>query len=142
MRVLINDTHERMAVNAALAGARQWLADEQCRAVLTDFRAQDGLTLDQKLAAVGATPEGYLRYILFTDGDGLGRCEGGSALAVTAPGARVVFVCGREFKRQWALNSRRAQATIVHEALHSLGLGEDPPTSAEITRQVLRRCRP
>jgi hypothetical protein len=141
MRVLINDTNERLAVNAALAGAREWLADAQCQAVLTDFRAQDGVPLDQKLAGVGATPDGYLRYILFTDGDALSRCQGGQALAVTAPGARVVFVCGRAFKRQWALNWRSAQATIVHETLHSLGLGEDPPTSAEITRQVLRRCR-
>jgi hypothetical protein len=34
----------------------------------------------------------------------------------------------------------RAQA-VVHELLHSLGLGENPPTSREITAQVLKRCR-
>jgi len=29
---------------------------------------------------------------------------------------------------------------MIHEALHTLGLGENPPTSAEITERVLARC--
>ena len=29
---------------------------------------------------------------------------------------------------------------IIHEILHSLGLSENPPSSDEITKQVLMRC--
>jgi hypothetical protein len=35
---------------------------------------------------------------------------------------------------------REAEAILIHEILHTLGLGENPPSSAEITRQVWRRC--
>jgi hypothetical protein len=50
-----------------------------------------------------------------------------------------------------ALNSRFAKVQIenpslsefmvIHEMLHTLGLGENPPSSFEITEQVRRRCR-
>jgi len=30
---------------------------------------------------------------------------------------------------------------VIHEMLHTLGLGENPPSSFEITEQVMRRCR-
>jgi hypothetical protein len=29
---------------------------------------------------------------------------------------------------------------VIHELLHALGLGENPPLSVEITGQVMRRC--
>ena len=32
------------------------------------------------------------------------------------------------------------EAVIIHETLHSLGLGENPPTSDEITWRVFSRC--
>jgi hypothetical protein len=60
-------------------------------------------------------------------------------LAVTAPGSRAVWVCP-----QFALEQRRdpglAEVTLLHEALHSLGLGEDPPSAAEITSRIVTRC--
>ena len=34
-----------------------------------------------------------------------------------------------------------AESLVIHELLHTLGLGENPPTSAEITRRVEARCR-
>ena len=37
-------------------------------------------------------------------------------------------------------NPREAEAMIIHELLHTLGLGENPPTSIEITRRVESRC--
>jgi hypothetical protein len=50
-----------------------------------------------------------------------------------------------------ALNSRFAKVQaetpsvaefmIIHEMLHTLCLGENPPTSFEITEQVMKRCR-
>jgi hypothetical protein len=33
-----------------------------------------------------------------------------------------------------------AEAVIIHEMLHTLGLGENPPSSTEITFRVLNRC--
>jgi len=30
---------------------------------------------------------------------------------------------------------------VIHEVLHTLGLGENPPTSTEITLRVEGRCR-
>jgi hypothetical protein len=30
---------------------------------------------------------------------------------------------------------------VIREVLHTLGLGENPPASAEITRRVEERCR-
>jgi hypothetical protein len=32
------------------------------------------------------------------------------------------------------------RAVIIHEMLHSLGLGENPPSSKEITLRVMQRC--
>jgi hypothetical protein len=37
-------------------------------------------------------------------------------------------------------NSRHAEALLIHEMLHSLGLGENPPTSHQITARVRARC--
>jgi hypothetical protein len=30
---------------------------------------------------------------------------------------------------------------VIHEALHTLGLGENPPTSTEITSRIAARCQ-
>jgi hypothetical protein len=35
-----------------------------------------------------------------------------------------------------------AAVVIIHHALHSLGLGENPPDPDEITTRVLDRCYP
>jgi hypothetical protein len=37
-------------------------------------------------------------------------------------------------------NSRNAEAIVIHEWLHSLGLGENPPSSDYITTRVRARC--
>jgi hypothetical protein len=35
-----------------------------------------------------------------------------------------------------------AEVYVIHEMLHTLGHGENPPTSHEITQKVVRRCAP
>ena len=35
-----------------------------------------------------------------------------------------------------------AEVYVIHEMLHTLGLGENPPTSQEITQRVKRQCAP
>jgi hypothetical protein len=66
---------------------------------------------------------------------------------VTKTGLPPVFVCPAG---EPGLNSRlaqlearqpRARAMLIHEMLHTLGLGENPPTTFEVTDQVRRRCR-
>jgi hypothetical protein len=61
-------------------------------------------------------------------------------LAVTRPGNRVVFVCGARFQKEMSRNSRNAEAIVIHELLHSLGLGENPPSSDHITARVRAQC--
>jgi hypothetical protein len=34
-----------------------------------------------------------------------------------------------------------AEVYVIHEMLHTLGLGENPPSSREITRRVNGRCQ-
>jgi hypothetical protein len=77
---------------------------------------------------------------VFAEDRHLHACRTGATLAATAPGSRVVFVCPAAFVRRTRSDSERAQATLIHEMLHTLGLGEDPPTSSEITQRVLFRC--
>jgi len=76
-----------------------------------------------------------LKIVLFYDGAGQRACARG-ALAVTAPGSRVVFLCPR-FQRQ---TPELRAAVIVHEVLHSKGLKEDRHHSISITEEVFRRC--
>ena len=141
-RVRVQDPPTRWAVYGALDGAARWLERPGCRGVFAAFRDPHGRPLHEKLADFGVGPNDYLRLIMFVDGSHLASCQRGTALAVTSPGSRVVYVCGREFARAWWRRSRHAAAVPLHEALHSLGLGENPPTSAAIDAEVLRRCDP
>ena len=67
-------------------------------------------------------------------------CVRGGTLAFTAPGQRVIRVCGRRFAAHSMTRGAYGDAIMIHEMLHALGLGENPPTSGDITRQVLARC--
>jgi hypothetical protein len=55
-------------------------------------------------------------------------------------------VDGRPFSSRLAQlhlrNPVLAESIVIHEMLHTLGLGENPPSSQEITQQVKRRCGP
>jgi hypothetical protein len=126
-------------VEAALEGAARRLADTRCTALFTEFSDAAGRPLQAGLDDLGRSAPEYLALIGFYDGQGAAACLRGRTLAVTAPGSRAVWICP-----QFALEQRRdpglAEATLVHEALHSLGLGEDPPSAAEITARVVARC--
>jgi hypothetical protein len=62
------------------------------------------------------------------------------------PGATSTSSCSRtaatppDAAASWRENRRRLVASLIHEVLHTLGLGENPPSSAEITERVLRHC--
>ena len=54
-------------------------------------------------------------------------------------GSRVIHVCPG-FAQLQSRDPERSAYLIIHESLHALGLGEDPPSSSEITHRVERRC--
>jgi hypothetical protein len=62
-------------------------------------------------------------------------------MAVTAPASRIVHICARRFARESrTASSSEAENTVLHEVLPTLGLGENPPASREISRRESRRC--
>ena len=67
-------------------------------------------------------------------------CKRDGILAYTAPGSRAIYLCGRTFLRAAQREPEEARAVVIHEMLHLLGLGENPPAAKEITHRVKQRC--
>ena len=139
LRVQIRSRMTAEAVRAAIRGASLRLEQPECRRIVSDFTDAAGRNLQDNLEALDQTPAGYLDLIVFVDGQGHSRCVERQVFALTTPSSRVIHVCP-----QFGVKQRRdpalAEAIIIHEALHSLGLGENPPSSLEITRRVFDRC--
>jgi hypothetical protein len=127
------------AVDAAAAGARRRLSAPKCQEVFADFADSSGHTLKARLDALGVTPVEYLSFVEFRDGSGEGRCARSGILAFTSPGSPIIFVCP-EFGIWHHSDAPYTEAVVIHEVLHSLGLGENPPTSVEITDRILKGC--
>jgi len=135
------DAMTRAALERAGEGALRRLRDPECQQVFSDFRDAEGRPLREKLEATGQTGAGYLSSrIFFADGSGARACQSSENLAVTNPGSAVVFVCARQFRERVFRDPAWVEAALIHEELHSLGLGENPPSSLEINEQVARRC--
>ena len=143
--VRIENERAAAAVRRALVGAHERLKDRACGAVLQRFQDADGHTLQENLEATGQSPESYLRtYVFFYEGYRLPTCRSRRAkkgLAVTWPGSRAVYVCTTRFTDMEKRSPVMAQAIVIHEMLHTLGLGENPPSNFEITERVRARCR-
>jgi len=136
--VRVRDGFAAAAVRRALPAVKRRLADPECRRVLADFADARGTPLQAILDARGQAPEDYLATVLFYDGSGFPGCAARKVLAITSPGGRYVFVCAPNMAR--VRNDKVIEALIIHEMLHTLGLGEDPPSSASITARVVARC--
>jgi hypothetical protein len=124
----------------ARRGAMARLRTTECQRVLTDFKDPGGRVLAENLARFALPADEYLATVVFLDGTGARPCEEGAQLFTQRAAGRL-FVCKGFLRKVWA---RRAEAEVylIHEMLHTLGLGENPPTSLEITAQVARRCAP
>jgi hypothetical protein len=133
---------QHTALRRAVMGARQRLAQPQCQQVFSEFKDAAGRTLQEKLDAQGQTAASYLGLIVFADGARLRHCQDPNTFAVTAPGSRVVHLCGRQFALVDGDNPSQTEAFLIHEELHSLGLGENPPSPKDITARVLAICHP
>jgi hypothetical protein len=139
-RVYIKDAFTGDAARGALRAASRRLAKPACQSVLSEFSDERGLPLTEKLRELGVSPEGYLRLIVFLDGGGSPQCAKSGVLAFTSRNSRVVYLCGRDFERAARRDPRETQITLVHELLHTLGLGENPPSPRDISFRVLQRC--
>jgi hypothetical protein len=137
--VQIHHPGDAGVVAMALNGAYRKLARPACQQLLDDFHDAQGHTLRENLVPLGLTPDAYLSHLTYRDGRDLGsaRCRKGGAAAVTHIGDRNVFLCVAPFAEQ---RPGIRENTLIHEMLHSLGLGENPPSSGEINGQVRRRC--
>jgi hypothetical protein len=139
-RLYIEDPYVRGSAQRILEGAEEWLSFPNCRRVFSEFVDEGGRHLSVKLTELGVSPGEYLRWIIFEDGTDRRQCRQTGILAFTTPGSRVVYLCGRDFMRAAQRAPDEARAAIVHEMLHSLGLGENPPSSKDITRRVTQQC--
>ena len=128
------------ALLPSLEEAARRLRDSRCQEILTDFADLGGERLNVRLASAGHTLPGYLGYILFYDGRGTRPCDAHDVLAWTTPGSRAVFICWDQFAAQQRASTGAAANILIHETLHTLGLGENPPDAREITAQVAARC--
>jgi hypothetical protein len=139
-RVYIHGAFTGDAARGALRAASRRLAKPACQSVLSEFRDERGLPLTERLRELGASLQGYLRLVVFLDGGRTPQCSRPGVLAYTSRNSRVVYLCGRDFERAARRDPRETQITLIHELLHTLGLGENPPTPRDISFRVLQRC--
>jgi hypothetical protein len=139
-RLHLPDPVGRYVAGQALDLAWERLAEIDCADILNAFMDRDGHPLNERLRALAVDRQRYLSLVVFIDGSREAPCRTG-VIAFTAPGSRVVRVCVEELKLTWQKNPEHVVSSVIHEMLHTLGLGEDPPTSAEITRRVSAACR-
>ena len=125
--------------HVARAAAR--LGRPGCAAVLEDFTGvETGRPLSSRLVTSGVSPREFLSRLTYRKAPPRGPCARSDVLAYTSPGSLVIWVCADTFEEIEARDDALASSILIHETLHSLGLGENPPTSAEITERVRERC--
>ncbi len=129
-------------VRRALIHASRTLAKPKCRRIFQEFSDSAGRSLQEALDTQGTSSEAHLASLLFYDGSAHPRCKVKYTFAVTVPRSRVILVCAPQFSELALRKPRIAASVLRHEQLHALGLGENPPTSAEITERVMMRCAP
>jgi hypothetical protein len=157
--------YDRGVVQRVSARAAARLEEPECVKVLTDFKDRRGRTLEANLQPLGVSASRYMRELTFLDGSAQAACRAPSVIMAATPGVRRVVVGpsgpGRISSRLSRLeflltalslnpydrgvvqrvSGSLAEAMVIHEMLHTLGLGENPPTTTEITARVRDRCR-
>ena len=138
-RLHLADPVARHMARAALDLAWQRLGQPGCGAVLDGFNDPSGRSLEHRLATLSVDVQTYLTMLVFIDGTRETPCRTG-VLAFTTPGSRVIRICVDQLKQAWQQSPDHTIANFIHEMLHSLGLSENPPSSAEITSRILAAC--
>jgi len=140
--VHLADPVARGAVARAVLGATLRLGRPGCHQIFTDFADGAGQRLLAPIDASARTAAEYLvERVWFVDGDDTLQCRNHPAtVAFTVVGAHVIRICAARFAERFMRETTAADVVIIHELLHTLGLGENPPKSADITKQVTARC--
>jgi hypothetical protein len=138
-RIRIAQRAQADLVRRSIEGAARRLAQGPCSLIFSDFQDSAGRSLSARLEALGTTGPEYVGWVYFQDGAHMSKCAREAVLAVATPGSRVIHICPRfaELRRR---HRGYAETVIIHETLHTLGLGEDPPSTHEITSRVRQRC--
>jgi hypothetical protein len=121
---------DRQSVQRAVYLARARLALPRCAAVFEDFLLPDGRTLQSELDRRRIGPQELVKSLLFVDGIRATACRNGRSVLITMPGSLLIRVCPGFAQ----VGSRLSASLIIHESLHALGLGENPPGSSDITK--------
>ena len=127
---------DRLAVRLGLQLALDSLDRPGCADIYEEFELRDGCTPQCELDRRRIGPKELLKTLVFADGSRDPFCHNGRAFLTTTPGRFLIHVCPGFAQ----LQSRLRASLILHESLHALGLGENPPSSKEITNRVERRC--
>ena len=135
-RVLHLTLEQKKALRMGLHVALARLKRPRCAAIFQTFLLADGSTAQSELDRRQISPGELLGGLIFADGNQAAVCHNGRALLITTPGSPLIRLCP-EFSR---LSPSDSAVLIIHESLHALGLGENPPTSREITQRVEGRC--
>jgi hypothetical protein len=140
-RIHLTTAADVAAVQQALAEARSRLEGEACQGLFAEFEGPDGRPLTAVLEGRGETGASYLGWLIFYDGAGTEPCWNRqlTRFAFTVPRSPIIYVCPG-FASVLRRQPDEAVATLIHESLHSLGLGENPPSSRHIQERVLARC--
>lgn len=138
-RVHLSDPVALHAARNALDTAAAWLHKPACEKLFADFSDQEKRPLTDRLTKLGLDVQSYLELVVFIDESPRACVEG--ALAHAVPGSRLVRLCPEALKHMWQQNPAYTAAMFIHELLHTIGAGENPPSSDDITRRVLARCR-
>jgi hypothetical protein len=140
--------YDQGVVDRVRTRAAARLEEPACAKVLTDFKDRHGRTLESNLKTLGVSASEYLLKLPFLDGSPLPNCRSAAVAMAATPGLPRVFVCPVGAASAYSRLSRfefesgsLAEALVIHEMLHTLGLGENPPTTFEITERVRDRCR-
>ena len=141
-RVHIGDTLTADAVRAALDGAVRRLQSPRCAEVFSSRNLLDaqGRPLQARLTELQMDGVAHLAGLSFYEGSGARACRRDDVLAFTTVGAGHVFICGPRFRAAWKKSPYLVEQTLIHEMLHTLGLGENPPSSTVITNVVRSYC--
>ena len=135
------DPGDASVAEVARQGAIARLRNPECRQVLNDFTDGKGRKLHENLQAFGVGPDEYLAMLPLLDGESRPLCKANQSQLLTSAGVPRVFVC-KAFLQTVYQRRVMAEVYVIHEMLHTLGLGENPPTSRDITQKVVKRCAP
>ena len=127
-------------VRRAVEGARSRLRDAACEGLVDEFKDPQGLPLRKRLEDQRTTLDARLDAIRFVDASESAQCRSAGSLAFAVRDSFVVYVCPRVMAKAQLGQPGRVQAVVIHELLHTIGLGENPPTSSHITARVEARC--